>query len=120
MAERYDSDDRNSTVPVGEEDATTHKSKGVRNEDQTVYETLRRLIAEICFPDEIKGSSLFHRVKVSVAENGPAVGQACRNFGRDVLSWTRRGSPLRALLVVSVSSTDSSKIWWLSGLVYRV
>ncbi|KGN51068.1 uncharacterized protein LOC101212066 [Cucumis sativus] len=103
MAEAHDSDDRNTTVPVEEEDASSHQSKGVCTEDQTVYEPLRRLIAEIFFPDEIKGS-LFHRVKVSVTDNGPAVAQACRNFGRDVLSWTRRGSPLRALLVISVGT----------------
>lgn len=104
MAEAYDSSDRNATVPVEEEDTTSYQSKGVRIEDQTVYEPLRRLFADIFFPDETKGSSLFQRVKVSVAENGPAVGQACRNFGRDVLCWTRRGSPLRAVLVISVGT----------------
>lgn len=109
MAEKYDSDDRNGTVPVEEQDRTSHKSKGVYNMDQTVYETLRRLIAEVFSPDKAKGSSLFQRVKVSITENGPAVEKACRNIGRDVLCWTRRGSPLRALLVISVSITDNSK-----------
>ncbi|XP_022141354.1 uncharacterized protein LOC111011773 [Momordica charantia] len=104
MGEPYDSDDRNGAVTVEEEDGVSYSSKGVRSEDQTVYEPLRRLIAEIFFPDEFKGTSLFHRVKLSVAENGPAVGQACRNVGRDVLRWTRRGSPLRALLVISVGT----------------
>ncbi|XP_023514904.1 uncharacterized protein LOC111779077 [Cucurbita pepo subsp. pepo] len=104
MAEKYDSDDRNGTVPVEEQDRTSHKSKGVYNMDQTVYETLRRLIAEVFSPDKAKGSSLFQRVKVSITENGPAVEKACRNIGRDVLCWTRRGSPLRALLVISVGT----------------
>lgn len=110
MGEPYDSDDRNGAVTVEEEDGVSYSSKGVRSEDQTVYEPLRRLIAEIFFPDEFKGTSLFHRVKLSVAENGPAVGQACRNVGRDVLRWTRRGSPLRALLVISVSIPHDTKL----------
>ncbi|XP_022992743.1 uncharacterized protein LOC111488990 [Cucurbita maxima] len=105
MAEPYESDDRNGTVPVPVEVeyATSHKSKGMRSEDQAVYVPVRRLIAEIFFPDETTGS-FSQRVKASVAVNGPAVGQACRNFGHDILCWTRRGSPLRALLVISVGT----------------
>lgn len=111
MAEPNESDDRNGTVPapVEVEYATTHKSKGMRSEDQAVYVPVRRLIAEIFFPDETKGS-FSQRVKASVAENGHAVAQACRNFGHDILCWTRRGSPLRALLVISVSIADNSKM----------
>ncbi|KAI3668866.1 hypothetical protein L6452_40082 [Arctium lappa] len=43
-----------------------------------------------------------NRIKKSLMEAAPMFRQAIINTRREVLLWTRRGSPLRALLVVSV------------------
>jgi hypothetical protein len=79
--------------------------RGRKEEEESLYGVFRRLISDIFFPDgEQRGrASLLHRIKASVAENGPLLREASGNTGRKVLLWTRRGSPLRALLVISVS-----------------
>ncbi|XP_062150846.1 uncharacterized protein LOC133859455 [Alnus glutinosa] len=89
-------------------DKRTHRGRGEEEEEEeeSLYGVFRRLISEIFFPDgEQRGrASLLHRIKASVAENGPLLREASGNTGRKVLSWTRRGSPLRALLVISVGT----------------
>lgn len=72
-------------------------------EEESLYGVFRRLISEIFFPDGEQRGRLLHRIKTSVAENAPLLREASGNTGRKVLFWTRRGSPLRALLVISVS-----------------
>jgi hypothetical protein len=86
-------------------DKRTHRGRGEEEEEESLYGVFRRLISEIFFPDgEQRGrASLLHRIKASVVENGPLLREASGKTGRKVLSWTRRGSPLRALLVISVS-----------------
>lgn len=102
MAEYEDPIDKSNGVYAEVIENGSHKEeKGV-----TLYGVLRRLVAEIFFPDPNSscGSDPFvRRVKGSLSENFPHLRDASRNSGRDVLHWTRRGSPLRALLVVSVS-----------------
>ena len=96
---------------MAESDDEREKPKCVfveRNPDQklTLYGVFRRVVAEIFFPDQGSGygsSALLHRIKGSLAENVPLLRDALKNTGRDLLLWTRRGTPLRALLVVSVS-----------------
>ncbi|KAI8020430.1 hypothetical protein LOK49_LG04G01480 [Camellia lanceoleosa] len=81
--------------------------KGRHDEGVSLDGVLRRVGAEIFFPDadSAYGSSpVIHRIKASLSENVPLLRQASRNTGRDVLLWTRRGTPLRALLVVSVGT----------------
>ncbi|XVF71043.1 hypothetical protein PTKIN_Ptkin12aG0003100 [Pterospermum kingtungense] len=74
-----------------------------RSSDETLPGVLHRLISTIIFADE-PSTRLLQRIKISVSENGPRLGEASRNTGLAVLNWTRRGSPLRALLVISVGT----------------
>lgn len=89
----------------GDDREKVHRRRGEEGEE-TLYGVLRRLTSEIVFPDgEQRGrTTLLHRIKASVAENGPLLREASGNTGRKVLHWTRRGSPLRALLVISVGT----------------
>ncbi|KAM5558100.1 hypothetical protein ABKV19_020040 [Rosa sericea] len=78
--------------------------KLIQREDDTLLGVVNRAIGAILFPDPNSGAPLFHRIKTSLAENGPLFREASRNTGRSVLIWTRQGSPLRALLVISVGT----------------
>lgn len=95
------------SVEVVGEDEDSNKSKRIPTQEEqlTLYVVFHRLITEIFFPNpntSYESNTLLHRIKTSVSKNLPLLRKASRNTGRDVLLWTRRGSPLRALLVVSV------------------
>ncbi|KAL6575432.1 hypothetical protein OROMI_012717 [Orobanche minor] len=62
---------------------------------------LNRLITAIIFPHPNSNAPLLQRIKSSLSVNIPLLREASRNTGRHVMIWTRRGTPLRALLVVS-------------------
>ncbi|XP_057492444.1 uncharacterized protein LOC130778048, partial [Actinidia eriantha] len=69
------------------------------------------VVSEIFFPDPASGfgsGPLLRRIKGSLAENIPLLRDALKNTGRDLLLWTRRGTRLRALLVVSVGTVNAS------------
>ncbi|KAE8684682.1 KANADI like transcription factor, putative isoform 1 [Hibiscus syriacus] len=68
--------------------------------EETLQDALHRLISSIIYPEA--SAPLLQRIKISVSENVPRLGEASRNTSRSVLQWTRRGSPLRALIVISV------------------
>ncbi|XP_052197500.1 uncharacterized protein LOC127804643 isoform X2 [Diospyros lotus] len=74
----------------------------------TLYDLLRRVVAQIFFPDLDekygRATPVVRRIKSSLSETVPLLREASRNSGRDLLLWTRRGSPLRALLVVCVGT----------------
>lgn len=83
------------------------RKKGLRSEDPSLPAVLQRTISTIFFPDPSSSAAatpLLSRVKTAVKENTPALKEASRNSGRKVIQWTRRGSPLRALLVISVGT----------------
>lgn len=72
--------------------------------EETLYSVFHRFLSAILFPDHgTDPAPLLHRIKTSVAHNVPLLREAAGNTARNVLIWTRRGSPLRALLVISVS-----------------
>ncbi|KAI9088985.1 hypothetical protein K1719_029264 [Acacia pycnantha] len=75
-----------------------------QKERETLYGVLHRLITSIIFPEPDNASPMLNRIKISVSQNVPLIPEASRNTGRDVLLWTRRGSPLRALLVITVGA----------------
>ncbi|KAL6286823.1 hypothetical protein ACE6H2_011213 [Prunus campanulata] len=82
------------------------KTKATHREE-TLFGVFRRLIDAVFFPGSTSAGAaapLFRRIKNSLAENGPLLREASTNSGRNVLLWTRRGSPLRALLVISVGT----------------
>lgn len=91
----------------------------------TLYTVFSNLINAIFFrtPKSRYGSvHLLHRIKNSVSENIPLLRDASSNSGRHVLAWARRGSPLRLLLVVSVSVLykvlASSSLRWVAQRNY--
>ncbi|XP_045787016.1 uncharacterized protein LOC123882242 [Trifolium pratense] len=73
---------------------------------QTLPQVLNRLVSAILFPEPANDNSLLHRIKISVADNTPLLPEASKNSANDVIIWTRRGSPLRALLVISVGTVS--------------
>ncbi|XP_050374378.1 uncharacterized protein LOC126791920 [Argentina anserina] len=88
-------------VSEGEETKPIHR----RDDDDTLFGVVNRLLCAILFPGpDDSGAPLFRRIKTSVAENAPRFREASRNTGRSVLVWTRQGSPLRPLLVISVGT----------------
>jgi len=71
-----------------------------------LYTVIHRVIVMILYPDPGSGASstsLLQRIKIVLSENLPLLGEGSRNSGKKLLQWTQRGSPLRALLVISVS-----------------
>ncbi|KAF8389670.1 hypothetical protein HHK36_024189 [Tetracentron sinense] len=74
------------------------------HKEKTLYSVLHHLFTSIFFPDPNSSSastSLIQRIKTSVNDNGALLREASRNSSRNLLLWTRQGSPLRALLVIS-------------------
>ncbi|KAL6993274.1 hypothetical protein U1Q18_011389 [Sarracenia purpurea var. burkii] len=80
------------------------ENRSSQDEEVTISGILRCLVADIFFPDPDRPTSVIHRIKASLLDNAPLFREASRNTGRDVLLWTRRGGPFRALLVVSVGT----------------
>jgi hypothetical protein len=71
-----------------------------------LYTVIHRVIVMILYPDpgsSASSNSLLQRIKIVLSENLPLLGEGSRNSGKKLLQWTQRGSPLRALLVISVS-----------------
>ncbi|GAV58460.1 hypothetical protein CFOL_v3_01994 [Cephalotus follicularis] len=96
MAEPYETE-RNNGVHEG--------SKGTHQREETLYSVLHHLTTSIIYPDHNKAAKpLLNRIKHSLSENGPLLRDASRNTGKNVLLWTRRGTPFRALLVISVGT----------------
>ncbi|KAK8606660.1 hypothetical protein V6N13_052427 [Hibiscus sabdariffa] len=85
--------------------ATIHENGGSLREE-SLYGLLHRSISMIIFPDSSSAvsTSLLKRIMISVSENGRRLREAYRNSGRTVLLWTRRGNPLRTLLVISAGT----------------
>lgn len=78
------------------------------DDSESLYSLLWITIGSVLFPDPKTGeasssSSLLQRIKNSFSENGPRLREASRKTSREILQWTRQGSPLRALLVITVS-----------------
>ncbi|KAF7831140.1 voltage-dependent L-type calcium channel subunit [Senna tora] len=73
-------------------------------ERDSLYEVLHRMIGAILVAEQGNSGPLLHRIRTSVSQYAPLIPEASRNTGQDVILWTRRGSPLRALLVISVGT----------------
>ena len=87
------------------------KANAVNDDDgdddsESLYSLLWITIGSVLFPDpktrDASSSSLLQRIRNSLSENGPKLREASWKTSRDILQWTRRGSPLRALLVITV------------------
>lgn len=71
----------------------------------TLRVILNRIAGAVFFPDPDTPGPLLHRLKVSLSQNIPLLREASQNTARNIYTWTRQGSPFRALLVASVSSS---------------
>lgn len=91
-------------------DSTNFKKslKGMNQEKEeeegvTLVDIFNRFVSAIFSSDSNNNGQLTQRIKGCVSENVPLLHQASKNTAHHVYNWTRKGSPLRALLVVSVS-----------------
>uniref|UniRef100_A0ACD6AC14 Uncharacterized protein n=5 Tax=Avena sativa TaxID=4498 RepID=A0ACD6AC14_AVESA len=50
------------------------------------------------------GDPLLRRLRTASCENAPRLREASRNSARDLVAWTKQGSGLRAILVISVGT----------------
>ncbi|CAN4114717.1 unnamed protein product [Withania somnifera] len=81
------------------------QSKGMNQEEHkgiTLIDIFNRYVSAIF--DNNNNGSLIQRIKGSISDNVPLIQQASKNTAHNVYSWTRKGSSLRALLVVSVGT----------------
>ncbi|KAL3323444.1 hypothetical protein AABB24_037869 [Solanum stoloniferum] len=88
-------------------DSTNFKkpSKGMNQKEEegvTLVDIFNRFVSAIFSSDSNNNGQLIQRIKGCVSENVPLLHQASKNTAHNVYNWTRKGSPLRALLVVSV------------------
>ncbi|XP_052188205.1 uncharacterized protein LOC127798698 [Diospyros lotus] len=99
MAEPDDVGEKRNGVFV---DSTGRRN---RQEEPTLPGVLRRLLADVFLPDpSIRHGTAVQRIKGSLSTNVPLLREASWSTGSRILLWTRRGSHLRALLVVSVGT----------------
>ncbi|KAL3845082.1 hypothetical protein ACJIZ3_002485 [Penstemon smallii] len=87
-----------------QQDEKFQNEQVVTREELTLYTILNRLIAAVFFPDPDSSTPLLGRIKGFLSVNVPLLRDASSNTASHVLLWTRRGTPLRALLVVSVGT----------------
>uniref|UniRef100_A0A2P2JLZ5 Uncharacterized protein n=1 Tax=Rhizophora mucronata TaxID=61149 RepID=A0A2P2JLZ5_RHIMU len=97
MAEATGTEDINGV------DNTTAENRWAHKERETLQGVVHRTMTTIFFP-EAGGSPFVQRIKASLSENAPLLKEASANTGRELLIWTRRGSPFRALFVISVGT----------------
>lgn len=93
----------------------TAKANGEGSDERVVKEeeavevslvgALRRLLSDLFFPSS--SDPLLPRLRAAIARNAASVRLGFRNSSQELLRWTRRGSPLRALFVISVSCSQS-------------
>ncbi|XP_054799137.1 uncharacterized protein LOC129303686 [Prosopis cineraria] len=89
-------------------------------ERETLYEILHHMGSAILVAHKGNSAPLLQRIKTSVSQYAPRIPEASRNTGQDVLLWTRRGSPLRALLVISVGTITLVSLTGLSVFLLLV
>ncbi|GAB2287697.1 hypothetical protein Dimus_022061 [Dionaea muscipula] len=128
MAETYESETTNGDstkdqldgdVYGGGEAADAKRRRFLvkEEEEEHLYRLVKELLWSIFFPEpssSLAGTSLYHRAKVSLYRDLPRVREASRATGSSILKWTRGGSSLRALLVISVGTIS---LLTLTGLL---
>uniref|UniRef100_A0A0A9FVS7 Uncharacterized protein n=1 Tax=Arundo donax TaxID=35708 RepID=A0A0A9FVS7_ARUDO len=73
--------------------------------EDTLLVVLRSFVDGVCSPGAGGGDEpLLRRLRAASSEAAPRLREASRNSARDLLEWTRRGSGLRAILVISVGT----------------
>ncbi|WOL20140.1 hypothetical protein Cni_G28942 [Canna indica] len=70
-------------------------------EGERLYSVVRDFVTGVVSPPP---PALLQRIKSSASKAAPRLREASKNSSRDLCLWTRRGSPLRALFVISVGT----------------
>nr|CAB3504691.1 unnamed protein product [Digitaria exilis] len=73
-------------------------------EEETLPGVLRGFVDEVWSSPGGDEKTLLRRLRAASCEAAPRLRGASRNSARDLLEWTRRGSGLRAILVISVGT----------------
>ncbi|OIW02643.1 hypothetical protein TanjilG_29419 [Lupinus angustifolius] len=90
---------------IGEEEQHKHATLQ-KNTTKEIHllQLLQFFILSILFPKPGNTVPLLHRIKTSLARDVPLIPEASRNTAHYILLWTRAGTPLRSLLVISVGT----------------
>lgn len=86
---------------VEEEEEENFNQEKMKTTTENLYDVVHRFISE--------PSHTANRIKTSLS---PFIPEASRNYTRRVLLWSRQGSPLRPLLLISV--TLSLTLYYIS------
>ncbi|XP_060184163.1 uncharacterized protein LOC132613891 [Lycium barbarum] len=73
-------------------------------EGVTLFDIFNHFVSTIFSSDNNNNVGVIKRIQRAISENVPLVNQASKNTAHNVYTWTRKGSPLRALLVISVGT----------------
>lgn len=79
-------------VVVEEEQSFNNENKKKKTTTENIYDVVHSLISEPSYTAT--------RIKTSLS---PFIPEASRNYSRRLLLWSRQGSPLRPLLLISVT-----------------
>ena len=91
-------------VEVAAEEEEEQQQQGMPEKRRVnLYEVVQGIVSPVLFPEHGNTAPLLHRIKTSLSRNVPLIPEASRNTAQDILLWTRAGTPLRLLLVISVS-----------------
>ncbi|XP_062195783.1 uncharacterized protein LOC133898959 [Phragmites australis] len=79
-------------------------ARAVDVEEETLPGVLRSFVDGVSSPGAGGDEPLLRRMRAASCEAAPRLREASRNSARDLLEWTRRGSGLRAILVISAGT----------------
>ncbi|CAN8236189.1 unnamed protein product [Cochlearia groenlandica] len=106
-AEAVGGDDVGETVNGGTMNGRRESDSVKKDDSESLYSLICLAIGSILFPNSKIGetsSSLLQRIRNSVADNGPKLKKAFKRTSQEILLWTRRGSHLRSLLVITMGT----------------
>ncbi|MED6134866.1 hypothetical protein PIB30_040957 [Stylosanthes scabra] len=85
-----------------------------KKDEVKLHRVLNDVVSLILFPEPANTAPLLNRITASFSRNAPLIPEASRNTARGILHWTRAGSPLRSLLLISVGTIS---LLTLTGLL---
>lgn len=89
-----------SSKPAANGEASSGTREVEVGEEDTLATVVRSFVNGVWSPDE----PLLRRLRAASCEAAPRLKGASQNSARDLVEWTRRGSGLRAILVISLGT----------------
>ncbi|XP_044978388.1 uncharacterized protein LOC123445469 [Hordeum vulgare subsp. vulgare] len=102
--EMAESDAAAGKMANGEASDDSGRAVEVSGGEDTLPAVLRSFVDGVRPPPGDGGDPLLQRLRAASCEAAPRLRDASRNSARDLLAWTKQGSGLRAILVVSVGT----------------